>query len=133
MLLCFGVVEDVWLCKARTPPKKYDIDTALSPYCILPYVVSFFKVLFTPSTSHPCSASDCPEEVGSHALLIVGGDLFGPSYVTFDPYNGNGKAGEVSIWPGQAIEAALPLPGKRMVSVGRGRLQGVLRMMMLAC
>ena len=53
------------------------------------------------------AGEEVEQDVGSHCLLIVGGDLLGPTYVTFDPWGPT--AGEVSLWPEHAVKSAKPV------------------------
>ncbi|CAE7364212.1 unnamed protein product, partial [Symbiodinium necroappetens] len=53
------------------------------------------------------TGEELEEEVGSHCVLVVGGDLLGPNYVTFDPWGLRG--GEVSLWQSHSMAAASPL------------------------
>lgn len=55
----------------------------------------------------PATGEEVEQEVGGHCLLVVGGDLLGPSYVTFDPFGLRG--GEVSFWSGHDVQAAAPV------------------------
>lgn len=52
------------------------------------------------------TGEEVEEEVGKHAVLVVGGDLSGPSYVVFDPYGA--KGGELLHWSAHDLEKAAP-------------------------
>mmetsp|Transcript_159574 Transcript_159574/g.488318 ORF Transcript_159574/g.488318 Transcript_159574/m.488318 type:complete len:275 (-) Transcript_159574:50-874(-) len=52
------------------------------------------------------TGEELEKEVGSHCVLIVGGDLSGPSYVVFDPWGLNG--GEAAYWSAHDTKAAAP-------------------------
>lgn len=54
----------------------------------------------------PETGEELEQEVGSHCLMVIGGDLLGPSFVTFDPFGLRG--GEVSFWSGHSVKAAAP-------------------------
>jgi len=54
----------------------------------------------------PETGEELEQEVGSHCVLIVGGDLSGPSYVVFDPWGL--KGGEVAHWSAHETKAAAP-------------------------
>ena len=53
------------------------------------------------------AGEEVEQDVGFHCLLIVGGDLLGPTYVTFDPWGP--AAGEVSLWQDHALKSAKPV------------------------
>eukprot|EP00438_Fugacium_kawagutii_P026900 Skav209546 [mRNA] locus=scaffold2497:166208:166981:+ [translate_table: standard] len=53
------------------------------------------------------SGEEVEQEVGTHCLLVVGGDLLGPTYVTFDPWGPS--LGEVSLWQEHAVRSAGPV------------------------
>eukprot|EP00931_Biecheleriopsis_adriatica_P051609 TRINITY_DN29959_c0_g1_i1.p1 TRINITY_DN29959_c0_g1~~TRINITY_DN29959_c0_g1_i1.p1 ORF type:complete len:274 (+),score=59.85 TRINITY_DN29959_c0_g1_i1:24-845(+) len=55
----------------------------------------------------PETREEAEQEVGKHCVLIVGGDLLGPTYVTFDPWGA--ASGEVSHWPDHAAKSASPV------------------------
>ncbi|CAE8629610.1 unnamed protein product [Polarella glacialis] len=55
----------------------------------------------------PETGEESEQEVGSRCVLIIGGDLLGPTFVAFDPWGTAG--GEVSLWPDHAAQAASPL------------------------
>lgn len=67
--------------------------------CVL--LKAYIGVLEDPETGE-----ELEQEVGEHCLLLVGGDLLGPSYVAFDPFGLRG--GEVSHWSAHGLEAASP-------------------------
>lgn len=60
------------------------------PICGFCCVVLLFFTLFTLPPGYLGT-------LRSAQVLIIGGDLLGPSYVTFDPWGPS--AGEVSVWP----------------------------------
>lgn len=45
-------------------------------------------------------------EVGAHCVMVVGGDLSGPSFVVFDPWGSEG--GEVAYWSLHDLQKASP-------------------------
>jgi len=55
----------------------------------------------------PETGEELEQEVGGHCLMVVGGDLLGPSYVTFDPFGLS--CGEVAHWSASNLEAASPV------------------------
>jgi len=66
------------------------------------FLESYVGVLEDPQTGE-----ELEEEVGNHCLLVVGGDLLGPNFVTFDPYGLSG--GEVSFWSAHNVKNAAPV------------------------
>ncbi|CAJ1360226.1 unnamed protein product, partial [Effrenium voratum] len=55
----------------------------------------------------PATGEEMEDEVGFHCLLVVGGDLLGPTYVTFDPWGC--RAGEVSFVSDHAMNSSSPI------------------------
>lgn len=52
----------------------------------------------------PDTGEESEQEVGAHCVMVVGGDLLGPSFVTFDPWGlGNGA---ISFWSLRDMEQA---------------------------
>lgn len=56
---------------------------------------------------HPDTGEEVEQEVGVHCLLVVGGDLLGPTYVVFDPFGLRG--GDVAFWSEHELNAAAPV------------------------
>lgn len=54
----------------------------------------------------PETGVEAEQDVGTHCVMVVGGDLFGPNYVTFDPWGLNG--GELVYWSAHNAQAASP-------------------------
>jgi len=54
----------------------------------------------------PETGEEMEEQVGTHCVLILGGDLLGPSYVVFDPWGIGG--GQVAYWSGHDVGKAGP-------------------------
>mmetsp|Transcript_10909 Transcript_10909/g.19450 ORF Transcript_10909/g.19450 Transcript_10909/m.19450 type:complete len:272 (+) Transcript_10909:48-863(+) len=63
------------------------------------FLESYVGVLEDPETHE-----EMEQEVGNHCVMIVGGDLLGPNYVTFDPWGPTG--GEVAMWPDHVVKTA---------------------------
>jgi len=54
----------------------------------------------------PMTGMEDEKEVGASCILIVGGDLLGPSFVAFDPFGESG--GEVNYWSMPDLENSKP-------------------------
>lgn len=54
----------------------------------------------------PASGEELETEVGPHCLMVVGGDILGPTYIAFDPYGPLG--GEVAYWASRDLDRAAP-------------------------
>lgn len=52
------------------------------------------------------SGEETEQEVGQHCIMVVGGDLLGPSFVVFDPWGP--KGGEFAYWSGPEADQASP-------------------------
>jgi len=59
---------------------------------------------------------EAEEEVGAHCVMVVGGDISGPSFVVFDPWGS--KGGEVSYWTLHDLEKAAPSAWVELVPAG---------------
>mmetsp|Transcript_51634 Transcript_51634/g.102611 ORF Transcript_51634/g.102611 Transcript_51634/m.102611 type:complete len:278 (-) Transcript_51634:38-871(-) len=55
----------------------------------------------------PETGEELEQEVGAHAVLVVGGDLLSPNYVVFDPWGPRG--GHVAYWSGHDATLASPI------------------------
>jgi len=54
----------------------------------------------------PSTGEEFEEEVGLHCVMVLGGDISGPSYVVYDPWGPSG--GEVAYWSLHDFDRASP-------------------------
>merc|ERR1712154_384746 len=71
-----------------------------------PAACCIFLEAYVGVLEYPETGEELEQEVGNHCLLVVGGDLLGPNYVTFDPFGMRG--GEVCFWSAHNVKSAAP-------------------------
>merc|ERR1712008_32472 len=65
-----------------------------------------FLEAYVAVVNDPETGEELEQEVGTHAVLVVGGDLFSPNYVVFDPWGPRG--GHAAYWSGHDATLASP-------------------------
>lgn len=97
-------LADAWGFEARPVPSA--IETLDGMVLHRPATCCIFLDAYVGVLEDPDTGEEVEQEVGSHCILILGGDLFGPTYVIFDPWGP--ACGEVSLWPDHAVKSASP-------------------------
>ena len=97
-------LADTWGFEARPVPSA--IETLDGMVLHRPATCCIFLDAYVGVLEDPDTGEEVEQEVGSHCILILGGDLLGPTYVIFDPWGPS--CGEVSLWPHHAVQSASP-------------------------
>lgn len=97
-------LADAWGFEAR--PVASAIATLDGMVLNRPAACCIFLDSYVGVMEDPDTGEEVEQEVGSHCILILGGDLLGPTYVMFDPWGPT--CGEVSLWPHHGVQSASP-------------------------
>lgn len=81
-----------------------------------PTVCCLFLEAYVGVLEDPESGTEIEQEVGAHCVMIVGGDVLGPNYVTFDPWGLAG--GDVAYWSAHDAKVAAPLAWIELAPAG---------------
>jgi len=65
-----------------------------------------FLEAYVAVVNDPETGEEVEQDVGAHSVLVVGGDLFSPNYVVFDPWGSRG--GHAAYWTGHDATLASP-------------------------